>query len=192
MRRRARSASTWSRRTSRRDRSGNRCISSRHSGAAACAVDPSPRNCSRQASACRAGPACRRGTRRRSSRRSWRSRGSWGAGGPEEGRREAPRVPERSSRTSTVRIWSNRFGAGALQVGLVVLSNWLAFLLRFDWSLPPYAREAFWQTLPWLVAIRALAFIPFRLNDGLWRYASIYDVRAIVGAVTASSLTFLL
>jgi FlaA1/EpsC-like NDP-sugar epimerase len=99
-------------------------------------------------------------------------------------------VPERSSRRSKLMVRWNRFGAGALQVGLIVLSNWLAFLLRFDWSLPPFARHAFWQTLPWLVVVRVLTFIPFRLNEGLWRYASIHDVRAIVGAVTSSSIVF--
>jgi FlaA1/EpsC-like NDP-sugar epimerase len=100
-------------------------------------------------------------------------------------------VPERSSRRSLL-IWSNRCATAALQIGLIVLSNWVAFLLRFDWHLPPFAREAFRQTFPWLVAIRVLTFIPFRLNEGLWRYASIYDVRAIVGAVASSSLAFFL
>ncbi|HSC28711.1 MAG TPA: nucleoside-diphosphate sugar epimerase/dehydratase [Vicinamibacterales bacterium] len=80
----------------------------------------------------------------------------------------------------------------ALQLGLVVLSNWLAFLLRFDGDLPPLARVAFWQMLPWLVAIRALTFIPFRLYEGLWRYTSLYDLRAIAGGVSVSSAAFYL
>jgi FlaA1/EpsC-like NDP-sugar epimerase len=78
----------------------------------------------------------------------------------------------------------------ALQMALVVLSNWLAFLLRFDGDLPPLARIAFWQMLPWLVAIRSLLFVPFRLYEGLWRYTSLYDLRAIAGGVAGSSLIF--
>jgi FlaA1/EpsC-like NDP-sugar epimerase/predicted RNA-binding Zn-ribbon protein involved in translation (DUF1610 family) len=77
-----------------------------------------------------------------------------------------------------------------MQLALAVLSNWFAFQLRFDWDLPPFAREAFWAALPWLVAIRASTFVAFRLQDGMWRYASIHDVRAIVMAVTTSSLVF--
>jgi FlaA1/EpsC-like NDP-sugar epimerase len=82
--------------------------------------------------------------------------------------------------------------AVAAQLLLVVCSNWLAFLLRFDADVPYRAMEAFWLSLPWLVAIRALTFIPFRLYEGLWRYTSVYDLRAIAGGVFASSLVFFL
>src|SRR5262245_12000279 len=78
----------------------------------------------------------------------------------------------------------------ALQLGLVVLSNWLAFWLRFDGDLPHRANEAFWLALPWLVAIRAFTFIPFRLYEGLWQHTSIYDARAIAGGTCVSSLIF--
>jgi FlaA1/EpsC-like NDP-sugar epimerase len=88
--------------------------------------------------------------------------------------------------------WSGRPATTLLQLALVVCSNWLAFLLRFDWHLPSLAAAAFWQALPWLVAVRACAFIGFRLHEGVWRYAGIYDLRAIVAGVFASSLGFFL
>jgi FlaA1/EpsC-like NDP-sugar epimerase len=88
--------------------------------------------------------------------------------------------------------WSRRPATIALQLAFAVLSNSLAFLLQFDWDLPPDAREIFWRSVPWLIAIRAGAFIGFRLNEGLWRYASIYDLQAILGAVISSSLGFCL
>ena len=71
-----------------------------------------------------------------------------------------------------------------LHLALVVLANWLAFLLRFDGDLPALAWVAFWQMLPVLAAVRAFAFVAFRLYEGLWRYTSLYDLRAIAGAVT--------
>jgi FlaA1/EpsC-like NDP-sugar epimerase len=80
----------------------------------------------------------------------------------------------------------------ALQMGLVLVSNRLAFVLRFDGDLPHWAQEAFWLTIPWLVAMRTLVFVPFKLYDGLWRYTSIYDLRAIAGGVCASSVVFFL
>jgi FlaA1/EpsC-like NDP-sugar epimerase len=80
----------------------------------------------------------------------------------------------------------------ACHLGLVVISNWLAFWLRFDGDVPPRAEEAFWLMLPWVVAIRAVTFVPFRLYEGLWRYTSVYDLLAIAGGVSASSLAFYL
>jgi len=80
--------------------------------------------------------------------------------------------------------------AMAIQLAAVVLANIAAFVLRFDGPPPAWAMTACVQMLPWLVVIRAVAFIPFRLHAGLWRYASIYDLRAIVGAVVSSSVLF--
>jgi len=76
------------------------------------------------------------------------------------------------------------------QLGLVVISNRIAFALRFDRASPGWAVEVFWHTLPWLVAIRALTFFPFKLYEGLWRYTSLYDLQALVGGIVTSSLLF--
>ena len=81
----------------------------------------------------------------------------------------------------------------AMQLALVVASNWIAFLLRFDGDVPPFGDEAFWQMLPWLVAVRAFAFVPFRLYEGLWRSTrSLYDLRALVSGIAVSSVLFFL
>jgi FlaA1/EpsC-like NDP-sugar epimerase len=73
---------------------------------------------------------------------------------------------------------------------LMVVSNLLAFQLRFENGVPLWAADLWWQTLPWLVAIRALTFIPYRLYEGFWRYTSVYDLRALVSAICTSSLLF--
>jgi FlaA1/EpsC-like NDP-sugar epimerase/glycosyltransferase involved in cell wall biosynthesis len=78
----------------------------------------------------------------------------------------------------------------ATQLGLVVAANRIAFALRFDADEPAWALAACAQMLPWLIAIRGLTFAPFRLYKGLWRYTSVYDLRAILGAVVVSSGLF--
>jgi len=78
----------------------------------------------------------------------------------------------------------------AVQLLLVAVSNRAAFALRFDSRMPMWAALAFWQMLPVLLFVRGVTFMPFRLYEGLWRYTSIYDLRALIGGVAASSLLF--
>ncbi len=77
-----------------------------------------------------------------------------------------------------------------LHVGLIVLANFIAFWLMFGPVIPGQFLRQFVDMLPWLVVIRGLTFLPFRLYEGLWRYAGIYDLRNIIGAVLASTLVF--
>jgi FlaA1/EpsC-like NDP-sugar epimerase len=46
------------------------------------------------------------------------------------------------------------------------------------------------EMLPWLVLIRGLAFFAFRLNEGLWRYTSIWDLQRIISGVFTSTVAF--
>ena len=80
----------------------------------------------------------------------------------------------------------------AFQLLVIVAANLLAFQLRFDSGLPPWAVIVYWQTLPWLLAIRAATFLPFRLYEGFWRYTSVHDLRALVSAISLSSILFVL
>ncbi len=77
-----------------------------------------------------------------------------------------------------------------LHLAIIVVASYTAFLLRFDGVIPPNYLQVFWQALPWLVAIRMLTFAPFRLYEGLWRYAGIFDLRNIIIGVAASSGLF--
>jgi FlaA1/EpsC-like NDP-sugar epimerase len=93
------------------------------------------------------------------------------------------------------RLWASavpfrRVLSVPLQLFLMVVANRAAFVLRFDNGLPNWASIAWWQMLPWLIGIRALTFIPFRLYEGLWRYTSIYDLGALIGGISVSSLLF--
>ena len=87
-------------------------------------------------------------------------------------------------------IKSRRYLSVGAQLVLVAFSNRLAFALRFDASAPDWALNVFAETLPWLLAIRGLTFLPFGLYQGLWKYAGVFDLQAIVGAVVVSSLAF--
>src|SRR5262245_9286418 len=64
----------------------------------------------------------------------------------------------------------------------------LAFWLRLNLELPPdYAGVAL-HTLPVVVCVQAAIFWRLGLYRGIWRYASLHDLRLIVLAVGAGAL----
>jgi FlaA1/EpsC-like NDP-sugar epimerase/lipopolysaccharide/colanic/teichoic acid biosynthesis glycosyltransferase len=75
-------------------------------------------------------------------------------------------------------------------VALIILANYLAFALRYDGNIPEGEVHTFEQTVLALVAIRGVAFALFGLNEGLWRYTSIWDLQNIIGGVLTSTVVF--
>lgn len=76
----------------------------------------------------------------------------------------------------------------ATHSALIIIASYFACWLRFDGDIPPALIATYVQTLPWLLAIRGLTFIPFGLYGGLWRYTGVWDLSRIVTAVVASSV----
>jgi FlaA1/EpsC-like NDP-sugar epimerase len=67
---------------------------------------------------------------------------------------------------------------------------WLcAYWLRFTPDLPNYYLDQALQTLPWVVAVHAVLFWSFGLYRGIWRYASLPDLRRILMSVGAAAAT---
>jgi len=78
-----------------------------------------------------------------------------------------------------------------LSLGVPTLAYWLAFMLRFDFALPPRQWQVFYASLPVLLAIRFVGFYFFGLHRGLWRYASASDLFTILKATSTTSLLFI-
>jgi FlaA1/EpsC-like NDP-sugar epimerase len=78
----------------------------------------------------------------------------------------------------------------ALQIALIVVANQAAFWLRFDGDVPNAQRPFNTVLIPLVVLVRMAVFLPFRLHHGIWRYASIWDLRNIVAGVMVSSFIF--
>lgn len=77
-----------------------------------------------------------------------------------------------------------------VQLGICAACYYFAFLLRFDARIPQEHWAAFVQTLPWILLIRAVSLLVFRLYEGLWRYTSIYDLKVLALAISAGTGVF--
>src|ERR1041384_1673331 len=77
-----------------------------------------------------------------------------------------------------------------IHVSLISLASYLACRLRITDVLPQPYMTHWMQILPWIVIIRGLTFIPFRLYEGLWRYTGIWDLRNIIAGVVISTVLF--
>ena len=76
------------------------------------------------------------------------------------------------------------------QMLMVALSLLLAFLLRFEFSIPEHERAAVVAALPIAVAAKSLVFWGFGLFRGWWQFATIADLARIGLANVAASLLF--
>ena len=68
-----------------------------------------------------------------------------------------------------------------------VLAWSMAYLLRFNFELPPNFAAELQQTLYWVVFLQLFIFWRFDLYRGIWRYASTADLRRIFLAVMLSA-----
>ena len=68
---------------------------------------------------------------------------------------------------------------------------WLAaFWFRFNFDIQAEFLPVMWITVGWVMALDALCFWLFGLYRGLWRYASIHDLRLILIAVGVAAIAF--
>src|SRR5262245_348278 len=73
---------------------------------------------------------------------------------------------------------------------LACAAAWLcAYWLRFNPDLPPYYLDQALRTLAWVVPVHAALFWSLGLYRGIWRYASLPDLRRILIAVGAAAAT---
>ncbi len=78
-----------------------------------------------------------------------------------------------------------------LQVGLDVLmlsiTYWLAWLVRFEFAIPTSWLHVLLATWPYVIALHYASLAIFRVPTLSWRYIGIGDIGRVLGALTASS-----
>ncbi len=69
----------------------------------------------------------------------------------------------------------------------VVFAWWVSYLLRFNFEMPAQFQVEVWRTLLWVLPLQGAVFWGFSLYRGIWRYASVADLRRILFAVITAT-----
>ncbi len=64
----------------------------------------------------------------------------------------------------------------------------LAYLLRFNFTIPVEFMASLLQVMLWAVPVQVICFIQFGLYKGVWRFASLPDLQRVLKAVFVASL----
>lgn len=91
-------------------------------------------------------------------------------------------------------MFANKFGirtfiAFAHDFVAVAVAWWLAYLFRFNFEIPASSWLFLLETLPWIVPVQGGFFLWLGLYRGLWRYASLPDLKRIFVAVVTGTAT---
>jgi FlaA1/EpsC-like NDP-sugar epimerase len=72
---------------------------------------------------------------------------------------------------------------------IVAAVAWVAaYLLRFNFSIPAEHLQNMWQALLWIAPFQGAVFIVYGLYRGMWRFASVPDLRRIIFAVSSAAV----
>ena len=93
---------------------------------------------------------------------------------------------ERPVGTSFFALHRRRFVEVLVDFALICAAFLAAYLLRVEGEGTINQRFIFTTALPILLAVRYVAFIPFGLYRGVWRYAGARDAASVVAAVVTS------
>jgi len=88
------------------------------------------------------------------------------------------------------RFYRNRVVVILCDALLISLAYILSYYLRFSFDIPAYEfyLAQVKRTLPFVVGLNLIIFYKFDLYKGMWRYTGIRDLRAIILAVTLSTV----
>ncbi len=87
----------------------------------------------------------------------------------------------------TRRLNPRTFMAAAHDVVAAGAAWYVAFLLRFNFEIPAGYSGMIWRHMPWIMAVQASVFWYFGLYRGIWRYASLPDLRRLFLAVVVAA-----
>lgn len=85
-----------------------------------------------------------------------------------------------------------RWGIWLIDLALCLASLAIAYLLRFNFNVPPWELDLLWPVLPLFLAVRLISFIIAGIQRVMVRHTNTEDARRVFLTVLGGSLSFLL
>lgn len=82
-----------------------------------------------------------------------------------------------------------RFAALFHDFYVSMLAWFVAYLLRFNFKIPSEIMPSLWQVAMLVIPLQVLFFVQFGLYKGVWRFASIPDLKRILKAIALATIT---
>ncbi|MEZ0232445.1 MAG: polysaccharide biosynthesis protein [Methylophilaceae bacterium] len=70
---------------------------------------------------------------------------------------------------------------------VAALAWWIAYHLRFNFDIPDNFKDSMLNAAVWVIPLQAAMFVGFGLYRGVWRFASLPDLKRILKAVFAAA-----
>ncbi|WP_343054627.1 nucleoside-diphosphate sugar epimerase/dehydratase [Desulfobacter latus] len=87
-----------------------------------------------------------------------------------------------------VKLSRNFFLTLVVDILILAGSYYMGHLIRFEFSLPDWARQRFFDTFAYVLMFKIICFYFFDVYQGMWRYTSLKDIFDIVKASALSTI----
>lgn len=76
----------------------------------------------------------------------------------------------------------------AVDLLILAVSYYMGHLIRYDFNIPDWARQRFFDTLAYVLMFKLICFYLFDVYRGMWRYTSLKDILDIVKASALATI----
>ncbi|HBT89126.1 MULTISPECIES: nucleoside-diphosphate sugar epimerase/dehydratase [unclassified Desulfobacter] len=76
----------------------------------------------------------------------------------------------------------------AVDLLILAVSYYMGHLIRYDFNIPDWARQRFFETLAYVLMFKLICFYLFDVYRGMWRYTSLKDILDIVKASALATI----
>jgi len=90
-----------------------------------------------------------------------------------------------------IKLSSNFLLTLAVDLLILIVSYYMAHLIRYDFNIPDWASQRFFETSAYVLVFKLICFYLFDVYRGMWRYTSLKDILDIVKASAVATISII-